>query len=90
MTAIIPLSPFGMPSSPVLPRLYRAADAAPACRLPLLLQRIPAGFPSPADELYQADGFELEFHAFASVYRHSEALCNDGVSEVFGQTATFS
>ncbi|SFU67519.1 LexA family protein [Nitrosospira multiformis] len=54
MTAIIPLSPFGMPSSPVLPRLYRAADPAPVCRLPLLLQRIPAGFPSPADEYAEA------------------------------------
>ena len=39
---------------PPLPRLYRAARAAPLCRLPLLLHRIPAGFPSPADEYAEA------------------------------------
>lgn len=33
-----------------LPRLRQAALSAPLYRLPLLLQRIPAGFPSPADE----------------------------------------
>jgi DNA polymerase V len=33
-----------------LPRLRTATLSAPLCRLPLLLQRIPAGFPSPADE----------------------------------------
>ncbi|MBA4143554.1 MAG: translesion error-prone DNA polymerase V autoproteolytic subunit [Nitrosospira sp.] len=30
--------------------LRPAATSAPACSLPLLLNRIPAGFPSPADE----------------------------------------
>ena len=30
--------------------LRPAAIAAPVCRLPLLLNRVPAGFPSPADE----------------------------------------
>lgn len=35
--------------SPLL-RLYRASISAPVCRLPLLLHRIPAGFPFPADE----------------------------------------
>jgi DNA polymerase V len=28
--------------------------SAPLCRLPLLLQRVPAGFPSPADEYAEA------------------------------------
>jgi DNA polymerase V len=39
-----------VPNNPSLPRLRTAALSAPLCRLPLLLQRIPAGFPSPADE----------------------------------------
>ncbi|WP_254772779.1 hypothetical protein [Nitrosospira multiformis] len=48
MTIIIPLaSPGTRPSLPALP----AAAAAPElCLLPLLLHRIPAGFPSPADD----------------------------------------
>lgn len=50
MPAIIPPSSSNMSSLLVLSRLYRAAEAAAVCRLPLLLQRIPAGFPSPADE----------------------------------------
>lgn len=39
-----------VPNNPSLTRLRMAALSAPLCRLPLLLQRIPAGFPSPADE----------------------------------------
>jgi DNA polymerase V len=46
MANVLPLSVHETP----LPRLYRASLSAPACRLPLLLHRIPAGFPSPADE----------------------------------------
>ena len=47
MTTVIPLA--SRTASP-LSRLRPAAISAPVCRLPLLLNRIPAGFPSPADE----------------------------------------
>lgn len=46
MTNVLPLPAHNAPSS----HLYRASVSAPVCRLPLLLHRIPAGFPSPADE----------------------------------------
>jgi DNA polymerase V len=47
MTTVLPLP---IPNNPPLSRLPRTAISAPVCRLPLLLNRIPAGFPSPADE----------------------------------------
>jgi DNA polymerase V len=47
MANILPLP---VPNNPSLPHLRTAALSTPLCRLPLLLQRIPAGFPSPADE----------------------------------------
>ena len=47
MANILPLP---VRKDPPLPRLRQAAISAPLFRLPLLLQRIPAGFPSPADE----------------------------------------
>ncbi|WP_197272839.1 hypothetical protein [Nitrosospira briensis] len=45
MANILPLR-----NEPPLPHLRQAALSAPLYRLPLLLQRIPASFPSPADE----------------------------------------
>ena len=50
MANVLPLPAHEAP----LPRLYRASISPPVCRLPLLLQRIPAGFPSPADEYAEA------------------------------------
>jgi DNA polymerase V len=47
MANILPLP---VPNNSLLPHLRTTALSAPLCRLPLLLQRIPAGFPSPADE----------------------------------------
>lgn len=46
MANILPLPAHDAP----LPRLQRASISAPLCPLPLLLHRISAGFPSPADE----------------------------------------
>jgi len=47
MTTALPLA---SRNAPPLSRLRQASISAPVCRLPLLLNRIPAGFPSPADE----------------------------------------
>ena len=47
MTTVLPLT---SRNAPPLSRLRQASISAPVCRLPLLLNRIPAGFPSPADE----------------------------------------
>lgn len=47
MTTVLPLP---IPNNPPLSRLRQASISAPVCRLPLLLNRVPAGFPSPADE----------------------------------------
>jgi len=47
MANILPLP---VRKDPPLPRPRQAALSAPLFRLPLLLQRIPAGFPSPADD----------------------------------------
>lgn len=46
----------------------RAADAAPTLRLPLYLSRVPAGFPSPADD-YVESKLDLNAH----VIRHEAA-----------------
>lgn len=48
MTIIIPLA--SRSTRPSLPALPPAAADPELCLLPLLLHRIPAGFPSPADE----------------------------------------
>jgi DNA polymerase V len=45
-------------TSNVLPRLQRAKRNPAVCRLPLLHHRIPAGFPSPADD-YIESGLDL-------------------------------
>lgn len=47
MTTVFPLT---SRNAPPLSRLRQASISAPVCRLPLLLNRVPAGFPSPADE----------------------------------------
>lgn len=47
MTTVLPLT---SRNAPPLSRLRQASISAPVCRLPLLLNRVPAGFPSPADE----------------------------------------
>ena len=47
MTTVLPLA---SRNAPPLSRLRQASISAPVCRLPLLLNRVPAGFPSPADE----------------------------------------
>jgi DNA polymerase V len=47
MTTVLPLT---SRNAPPLSRLRQASMSAPVCRLPLLLNRVPAGFPSPADE----------------------------------------
>jgi DNA polymerase V len=46
MANVLPLPAHDAP----LPLLQKASISAPLCRLPLLLHRISAGFPSPADE----------------------------------------
>lgn len=47
MTTVLPLT---SRNAPPLSRLRQASISAPVCHLPLLLNRVPAGFPSPADE----------------------------------------
>lgn len=55
MTIIIPFDPS---SSSTLPYLQPAVIDPLVCVLPLLLHRVPAGFPSPADE-YVEKGLDL-------------------------------
>jgi len=71
MATIISLSHATAPA--VLPPLQLAKHNPVVCRLPLLQHRIPAGFPSPADD-YIENGLDLNTY----LVRNKTRACKTG------------